>query len=151
MAKAEPWISSFQAPFPIKKDRSDDVGYCPSAFSTHTSSRWSAGSALTSFVASNVEHLSTFSSEDGSLSGQFAKYFQFHDQVQKLYKCPKCGMTYAHFPSLCRHRRKCEGRYELVCTVCEKIFFRKDHYWDHLRRGHNIIDKLQPRVVFSRK
>ncbi|KAK7481239.1 hypothetical protein BaRGS_00027499 [Batillaria attramentaria] len=59
----------------------------------------------------------------------------------KPYSCPKCGKVYAHRGSLWRHQCKCEGRI-ICCIFCEKIFYRKDGYREHLLAKHNFVDEV---------
>ncbi|KAK7481287.1 hypothetical protein BaRGS_00027547 [Batillaria attramentaria] len=59
----------------------------------------------------------------------------------KPYSCPKCGVCYAQYSSLWRHRRKCEGTFELTCTFCEQKFHRKDQFREHLLHKHKFIDE----------
>ena len=40
-----------------------------------------------------------------------------------------------------RHRKKCEGVYNLECPGCGKRFYRRDNYRDHMQRIHHIFEK----------
>ncbi|XP_076460717.1 uncharacterized protein LOC143293577 isoform X12 [Babylonia areolata] len=62
--------------------------------------------------------------------------------VEKPFRCPKCGMAYAHQGSLVRHRHKCEGTLVLTCLFCKHKFHRKDKLREHLLNKHNYIDEV---------
>ncbi|KAL8575156.1 hypothetical protein ACOMHN_055149 [Nucella lapillus] len=56
------------------------------------------------------------------------------------YSCRNCGMCYKHEQTMTRHRKKCEGVYNLECQVCGKRYYRRDKLRDHMRRQHNVTD-----------
>lgn len=58
----------------------------------------------------------------------------------KTFICGRCGMSYAHFASLARHRHKCEGTLVLTCSFCQRTFHRKDKLREHYLNKHNYID-----------
>ncbi len=63
-----------------------------------------------------------------------------HNKVHlnlKAYQCDKCNKKFYHMPSLYRHKLKCgqekkAGTGVYTCTVCEKVFKRKDHLAQHM-------------------
>ena len=61
--------------------------------------------------------------------------------ADKPFRCPKCGMAYAHQGSLIRHRHKCEGTLVLTCLFCERKFHRKDKLREHFLSKHNYVDE----------
>ncbi|KAL8575157.1 hypothetical protein ACOMHN_055150 [Nucella lapillus] len=60
------------------------------------------------------------------------------EEDQLLYTCRNCGARYKHAATMTRHRRKCEGRYNISCFVCGKSFYRLDNYKVHLLRNHGV-------------
>jgi hypothetical protein len=54
------------------------------------------------------------------------------------FACRNCGARYKHPATMTRHRRKCEGRYNIRCRVCGKLFYRHDNYKVHLERVHGV-------------
>lgn len=55
------------------------------------------------------------------------------------FSCRNCGARYKHAATMTRHRRKCEGRYNITCSECGKSFYRHDNYKVHLHRSHGIV------------
>ncbi|KAK7481197.1 hypothetical protein BaRGS_00027457 [Batillaria attramentaria] len=54
----------------------------------------------------------------------------------KPHVCARCGRQYAHARGLIRHRKQCEGRYDITCLVCGKMFTRTDKYKQHMNNKH---------------
>ncbi|PVD29684.1 hypothetical protein C0Q70_08939 [Pomacea canaliculata] len=48
-------------------------------------------------------------------------------------QCRNCGKTYRQSQHMLRHRRQCEGTFQLQCGTCGKGFSRRDLYNQHLR------------------
>ena len=57
--------------------------------------------------------------------------------------CPVCGKVFTHPYSLNRHKQKCEGTCNIVCTFCGYKTHRSDHYWLHMKRLHNLVRPKQ--------
>ncbi|KAK7481204.1 hypothetical protein BaRGS_00027464 [Batillaria attramentaria] len=55
---------------------------------------------------------------------------------QPPYSCTRCGRQYSHQPGLIRHRKQCEGRYDIQCPVCYKQFHRRDACKQHILSKH---------------
>ncbi|KAK7481196.1 hypothetical protein BaRGS_00027456 [Batillaria attramentaria] len=56
--------------------------------------------------------------------------------MQLRHVCKRCGRGYAHVPGLIRHKKQCEGRYDIVCQECGKMFTRRDKYKQHMSKKH---------------
>ncbi|XP_076460713.1 uncharacterized protein LOC143293577 isoform X8 [Babylonia areolata] len=61
---------------------------------------------------------------------------------EKRFQCLRCGATYAQSGSLGRHRRKCEGLFDLACKFCGQVFHRKDRFREHLLSKHDHVDPM---------
>lgn len=95
--------------------------------------RFGTGASL--YAVENLSHVLTRRFDMGvlqqtSVSGDSSKPFI----------CQKCGTSYAQYASLWRHKRKCEGLFEIACTFCDQKFHRKDQLRDHLLSKHNYVD-----------
>ena len=55
-----------------------------------------------------------------------------------MFDCRSCGARYKHESTMMRHRKKCEGCYNISCYICGKCFYRKDHCTSHLVHKHKI-------------
>ncbi|KAK7481289.1 hypothetical protein BaRGS_00027549 [Batillaria attramentaria] len=114
-------------------------------------SSWPASAAISQFASGTMHLLPTLPNQTLDFSSMQDGGCVSHarHETDKPFRCPKCGASYVHFPSLSRHRRQCERKIEMACAVCEKRFHRKDHYWDHLRRAHHVTERLEPQVVYK--
>ncbi|KAK7109639.1 hypothetical protein V1264_013646 [Littorina saxatilis] len=64
-------------------------------------------------------------------------------QASQDMSCPVCGKVFTHPYSLNRHKQKCQGTCNIVCTFCGYKTHRSDHYWLHMKRLHNVVRPKQ--------
>ena len=81
---------------------------------------------------------STGSSSSGRASRHFIRTMD--DTGREKFACQTCGKLFLHQCNLLRHRKLCEGDYHLQCHVCDKKFYRRDKYQDHLFVKHGVLD-----------
>ena len=72
-----------------------------------------------------------------AVSGSFHVHGPSPDQSFQ-YPCRNCGKRYRLRTAMFRHRKKCEGNYDLVCCLCEQRFYRRDRYNEHFLRVHRV-------------
>nr|KAG5695232.1 hypothetical protein BaRGS_008060 [Batillaria attramentaria] len=60
--------------------------------------------------------------------------------------CRTCGTLFTHTSNLLRHRKKCEGRFNLACHLCGQRFYRRDHYQEHLAHKHGTVDVMKGKL-----
>lgn len=72
-----------------------------------------------------------------AVSGSFHVHGPSLDQSFQ-YPCRNCGKRYRLRTAMFRHRKKCEGNYDLVCCLCEQRFYRRDRYNEHFLRVHRV-------------
>ena len=57
------------------------------------------------------------------------------------YTCKVCGKKYAHEVSLNRHAKSHkESEVSIACEECGKTFTRRDNFWKHRERVHNLVN-----------
>lgn len=99
--------------------------------------------AIRDLKSGNIDVLAApfevFASISGAQGGEVCQLSP--PAADKPFRCPKCGMAYAHQGSLVRHRHKCEGTLVLTCLFCERKFYRKDKLREHFLSKHNYIDE----------
>ncbi|KAL8579078.1 hypothetical protein ACOMHN_036017 [Nucella lapillus] len=54
--------------------------------------------------------------------------------------CRNCGKRYKLADSMLRHRKKCEGVFNYACSVCGKMYYRRDAYREHLFTRHGMVE-----------
>ncbi|KAK7109642.1 hypothetical protein V1264_013646 [Littorina saxatilis] len=65
-----------------------------------------------------------------------------HQDVQKRhlrpkrYICNKCKQWFSYTGNLARHRKACDGKFDLKCSYCDKVFYRPDVLKIHLQTKH---------------
>lgn len=64
--------------------------------------------------------------------------------------CRNCGKQFRFSSGLVRHRRGCERQCHLPCPLCDRRFYRRDHYQYHLARAHNARDVMKGNTNMSR-
>lgn len=57
-------------------------------------------------------------------------------------QCRRCGRQYQQNCSLLRHRRNCEGRFHLECPVCNRKFYRRDVFKNHMKIHHGAPENI---------
>ena len=57
----------------------------------------------------------------------------------KRYFCSKCNQSFSFPGNLSRHRKACEGNFDLKCVYCEKVFYRQDVLKVHMRSKHGVF------------
>lgn len=67
-----------------------------------------------------------------------ASYFS-KPLLVKRYSCSKCNQSFSYPGNLSRHRKACEGNFDIKCMYCEKVFYRQDVLKVHMRSKHGII------------
>ena len=58
--------------------------------------------------------------------------------IAQPWQCGRCGRRYQQHCSLIRHRRHCEGRCHLACTLCGAMFYRRDLLRRHTWSVHDV-------------
>ncbi|XP_055895378.1 zinc finger protein 62 homolog isoform X5 [Biomphalaria glabrata] len=54
------------------------------------------------------------------------------------FECRKCKKHFRQSCSLFRHRWKCEGTRSIVCSMCDSVFYRSDHFKRHMITAHSF-------------
>ncbi|XP_055895397.1 uncharacterized protein LOC106064207 isoform X8 [Biomphalaria glabrata] len=57
----------------------------------------------------------------------------------KRYTCLKCSQSFSYPGNLSRHRKACEGKFDIKCLYCEQVFYRQDVLKMHMRSKHGIV------------
>ena len=61
------------------------------------------------------------------------------EDPSKLFSCPNCNKRFGNPRSVKRHRKACEGNYDLRCSICGKGFYRQDKLKLHMAKNHRIF------------
>lgn len=62
------------------------------------------------------------------------------------FECRKCKKHFRQSCSLFRHRWKCEGTRTIICSICNSIFYRSDHYKRHMVNAHPLLAEAHKRL-----
>ena len=58
--------------------------------------------------------------------------------IRKRYTCSRCNQTLSNSSNLKRHLKACEGKFDIACTYCDKVFYRPDVLRLHMMRNHGV-------------
>lgn len=72
-----------------------------------------------------------------SMSASFAMHGAA-DPFASKHMCNRCGKIYSHGPGLSRHRRQCNGLFDYACTMCNKMYYRRDAFKVHMSSKHGV-------------
>ena len=94
---------------------------------------------LLCFILFGLEHVSQLSVESVHMSVTCHSLCStvFGDKKPML-TCHLCSKGFSRSDNLRRHRRKCEGAYDLSCQLCGMRFYRSDLYKQHMSSKHTI-------------
>ena len=53
-------------------------------------------------------------------------------ETPRSFDCDTCGRSFSHKRSLKRHKWQCEKTRELVCPVCNMVYYRTDTFKNHV-------------------
>jgi DNA-directed RNA polymerase subunit RPC12/RpoP len=56
--------------------------------------------------------------------------------LQRPFRCSRCGRSYQLAQSLQRHRWKCDQSRPMPCSICGAVYFRADNLQSHIRCAH---------------
>lgn len=90
---------------------------------------------------SSVGEDDSFSVSFGSLIPRpfaFPQSWQRSNLRPKRYMCGKCNQSFSYTGNLARHKKACEGKFDLKCSHCDKVFYRPDVLKIHLQAKHGV-------------
>ena len=87
---------------------------------------------------------------DSSLGGKHRLGFRIGSSFQrprawhkrsvqaKPFVCDKCNQSFSYNRNLLRHKKACEGKFDLWCQYCEQVFYRPDVLKMHMQSKHGV-------------
>ena len=80
--------------------------------------------------------------QNGPLSGHTDR--KSHHSIRSFdQECKKCGFVAREPFLMANHKRTCNGKRHLTCTVCYKVLSRYDALAEHMRGIHGIGEKVE--------
>lgn len=105
---------------------------------------------LTNLYTVSDLHQPSKAKEDGGKRGSEESAESFGQPVEVAdnspgnqrpsFPCQKCGRLFLYRSSMQRHRKWCEGLFDISCHLCGVRFYRGDRYNEHLATKHQAID-----------
>lgn len=106
------------------------------------SSSHSANSMLTGHMGDMMKFPGRRKTEEKRSSNLYTSFYRptygLSNFMPKRYTCTKCSQSFSYPGNLSRHRKACEGNFDIKCHLCDKIFYRQDMLKLHLKNKHGI-------------
>lgn len=67
----------------------------------------------------------------------FHSYFRLQTVKMVSYQCEECGTSYPRLSQLLHHRRIENHWKKYICSLCKKVFNRKDNLHRHMQKHQN--------------